>query len=78
MTLKIKIFILLVCLFFCDCSNNSKQSEKISLRHKAIDLGEDFIGYGGFLTFHDNKIIGMEMAPTLPPFFCLEIGRAHV
>ena len=55
--------------FLCGCLN-SKQAESIAvLNHQTINLDEDFVGYGGFLALHQDIIVGIEMASSMPPFF---------
>ena len=58
--------------FLCSCSNQ-KQAKSISiLQHQTIDLGENFIGYGGFLAFNQGVVIGLDLARTMQPFFRLK------
>ncbi len=42
------------------------------LKHKLINLKGQFIGYGGFLTINNDRVIGMDFSPSQPPFFCLK------
>ena len=60
------LFISFCCV--CNCSNH-KQVEITSLRHQTIDVGDQFIGYGGHLTVFKDKIIGLDLAPAMQPFF---------
>jgi hypothetical protein len=56
-------------LFLCSCSDR-KQAEPIrTLTHQTVDLGEDFIGYGGYLTICQGDIVGLELSPSMQPFF---------
>ena len=55
----------------CSCSNH-KQTELITvLKHQTIYLGEDFIGYGGFITYYQGVVVGMDLSPSAQPFFCI-------
>jgi hypothetical protein len=48
--------------------------ESISLlKHQTINLGENFIGYGGFLAFCQDHVIGLEMSSSMQPFFCIRL-----
>jgi hypothetical protein len=71
LSITARIFYLLL---LCSCSNQKSdvQEESISLlRHQTINLGEDFIGYGGFLAFCRENVIGLEMSSSMQPFFCI-------
>ena len=62
-------------LLLCSCAHH-KQAESISmLHHQTIDLGEDFMGYGGFLAYSQGLVAGLEYAPSMQPFFCLKQDR---
>ena len=65
-------FYQLIYLFFLySCSNHKQTESVVILKHQMIDLNEDFIGYGGFLAFYQGSIVGLDMAPSVPPFFCI-------
>ena len=64
-----RLIISIFCLLLCSCLTD-KQKEPVSvLQHQAIDLGERFIGSGGFLDFYQGTIIGLDLSPTMQPFF---------
>jgi len=63
--LKFSCFFLL-----CNCSSHKEAKQIIVLKHQTIDLGNEQIGFGGFLSYNNGVIIGIEMHPSMPPFFC--------
>ena len=71
--MKYRLFMYqLICLFALYGCSNQKQIESITvLNHKNINLGNDYIGYGGFLSFHQDSIVGLDLSPSMPPFFCI-------
>ena len=71
MTLRNIIYLTLVILLLCNCSNSKLKEKNTILKHKEIDLNENIIGYGGFLVSYENVIIGTELSQSLPPFYCL-------
>jgi hypothetical protein len=66
-----KYRLLLLFFFLSGCSNH-KQTEITILKHQSIDLKEDYIGYGGFLALYQENIVGIDMSPSMQPFFCLK------
>ena len=54
------------------CTNHKQEGSITVLKHQTIDFVEDFIGYGGFLSFYQGSIIGIEMSPSLQPFFYIK------
>ena len=67
-------FIFFIFTFFSGCSNH-KHAEISILNHQTIDIGENIIGYGGFLAISHNVMVGLEMASSMPPFFCLKFDE---
>ncbi len=68
--MKYKLLLLSVHLFiFCNCSNQKSSKPNITLKHQTINLGEDFVGYGGPLTFYQGTIVGVDLSPAMQPFF---------
>ena len=68
-------------LFFCQfiylfflfsCSNHKQVESVITLKHQVLDLGENFIGYGGFLALNQGSIVGLDLAQAVQPFFCIK------
>ena len=39
-----------------------------------IDFGDQFIGYGGFLTYFNNTIVGLDFSPSMNPFFYVKLN----
>ena len=76
--MKNKLFLLQIIwvLLLCCCSNQKKVEPIKMLKHQTIDLGNQFLGYGGFLVYYQDVIIGVEMNPSLQPFFCLEPDKS--
>ena len=72
-------FLLLFTFFLVNCCTNSKKSKSDSsvhmglLRHNTIDIGNDFIGLGGYLVIIQDRIVGIDRASSLsqPPFYCV-------
>ena len=62
---------LIIFIFLCSCSNNKHAKTTHTLNHQTIDLGENYIGYGGFLTCCQDVIIGLEMSPSM----CLSLEK---
>ena len=73
MKYQLIIYFVFAIFFLCNssCSNSKNSIERTILNHEKINLSEEFVGYGGFLEYYKNKIFGVEIAPSLPPFFCL-------
>ena len=70
--MKYRFFFISLFIFFLFSCSNNKQVEPIRiLQHQAIDLGDNFIGYGGFLDFHQGAIIGLDISRSMQPFFRL-------
>ena len=76
MNYKLFIYQFIYLLILCGCSNQKQVRPITSLKHQAIDLGEAFIGYGGFLAFHQSFIVGLDLAPSVQPFFCIKQDEA--
>lgn len=70
-SMKYYVSLIQVILLFASCSNQ-KKTEPLLLNHQTIDIGDDFIGYGGFLAFSPDAIVGIDYAPSMQPFFCLK------
>ena len=62
--------ILLFFFLLYSCSNSTKEKPVYKLQHNTIDLGDDFIGHGGYLAIYKDTILGMEMGASIPPFYC--------
>ena len=71
MTHRNIIYFALIIFLLCKCSISEKKKDNAILKHKEIDLNENIIGYAGFLDLYENRIIGIELAQSLPPFYCL-------
>jgi len=71
--MKYTYIIPLISLFFLySCSNSKRQKSINILQHQTIDLGINLIGYGGFLAFYQDAVIGLDFASPMPPFFCFK------
>ena len=72
------LFFYSFCFLFvlCSCSSHKKKYPIDILNHQDIDLSEDFIGYGGFLSFYQGSIVGLDLSSSLPPFFCITPNRS--
>ena len=70
-TLKITQFLFYV-FFLCNCTHSIKEKSVWMgiLKHNTIDLGDDFIGFGGPLTINQDRMIGLEVGSSLNPLFC--------
>ncbi len=67
------IFIPIICIvLLCGCSSNKPTGSIGRLEHRAIDLGNQYLGYGGFIAYCNGDIVGIEMNPSASPFFCLD------
>ena len=77
--MKYRIFFLqVICIILlCSCSNQKRVESIKVLNHQTIDLGDQFLGYGGFLTYCQGTIVGIEFNPALQPFFCLETDNSN-
>jgi hypothetical protein len=58
------------------CSKRKQLEPLNRLYHQTIDIGEYFIGSGGFLAYYQNNIIGLDMSQSMQPFFCLKSNDA--
>ena len=56
-------------LLLCSCLTNKQEEPVRMLWHQKIDLGEHFIGSGGFLDFYQGTIIGLDLSSSMQPFF---------
>jgi len=53
------------------CTGRERTKTVGVLEHTAIDMGEHYLGAGGFLAYLDGEVVGVEMSKHLPPFFHL-------
>lgn len=64
--------IIFVSIFLC-CTDQKQELMRSRLEHQSINLGDKYIGYGGFLTYtQEGTVVGIEMNSSLSPFFCLK------
>lgn len=65
--LLITTFVLL-----CACSQSPKTGQIETLVHQPVDLGDNYVGVGGFLSYCKDFIVGIELSPAVTqPFFKL-------
>jgi len=72
MKYKLFFFQFLYLSILCSCINNKQEKSIVILKHHLIDIGENVIGYGGFLAQNQGSIVGLDFAPTVQPFFCIK------
>ena len=68
-----KHFLLIYQVFFLlfSCSFHKQLNSLTILNHRTVDLGNDFVGYGGYLAYNQDFIAGIDFSPSMQPFFCL-------
>jgi hypothetical protein len=74
MKCRLFFFSISVIVILCGCSNRKQAKPVRQLWHETIDLGNEYLGYGGFLAYCQGVVVGIEMNRSLQPFFCLEPG----
>ena len=73
MNYRLIIYIFIIIFSLCSCSNQ-KHKQAYILKNKSVFLGEDYIGYGGFLAFYQDNIVGVDFSPSMQPFFRLNLN----